>query len=174
MNGAPPLEQLRGLHIPADPHWWPLVPAWWLAALLLISLMVGASILMVRWYRARRWRVLARAEYRLIAAIELNSAQQCAKVVRTCSKLLRRISLACYPRHEVAGLTGMRWLQHLDAMSGSNEFSGGVGQLLITVPYKNQMPNKETVGELLALTWRTLQRASSSTDNASQQGIDHD
>jgi cbb3-type cytochrome oxidase subunit 3 len=45
--------RLRDIHLPPDPAWWPPAPGWWvLAALILLSLLIGAW----RWRRYRRAR----------------------------------------------------------------------------------------------------------------------
>jgi len=51
------------------------------------------------------------------------------------SILLRRVSLSCYPRRQVAGLTGRAWLSLLDRCLPGEEFQQGAGRVLIDAPY---------------------------------------
>jgi hypothetical protein len=55
----------------------------------------------------------------------------------TClSGLLRRAMLAYSPRHDVAGLTGTRWLEWLDRGLVDRPFSEGPGRALSDLPYR--------------------------------------
>ena len=55
------------------------------------------------------------------------------------SILLRRVALAKFPHHQVAGLVGIKWLQFLDKTGNTQEFTNGVGKFLCTAPYQ-QLP----------------------------------
>ena len=54
-TAAPAGPDLRDIHLPPEPSWWPLAPGWWvLVVLLLAALLLGAWL----WRRHRRvlWR----------------------------------------------------------------------------------------------------------------------
>ena len=55
-------------------------------------------------------------------------------VGRALSHFLRRLSRQTVPA--AATLAGEHWLNHLDACAATNEFTAGVGRVLIEAPYR--------------------------------------
>ncbi|MEC8346800.1 MAG: DUF4381 domain-containing protein, partial [Pseudomonadota bacterium] len=43
---ADPLDALKDIYLPVEPHWWPPAPGWWIAAVL---------VLIGLWWLGRRW-----------------------------------------------------------------------------------------------------------------------
>ena len=159
MNDAVATDGLRGLHLPVEPGWWPPGPAWWIAALVVAALIIFAVIVIARRRDARRWQLAALSEWRSIKGIGLNNPGERIEVVQACSRLLRRVALALFPRLDVAGLTGERWLMQLDNLGQTSAFSNGVGRLLVDAPYKPESPKPREVAQLLELTRTTIRRA---------------
>ena len=124
----PDLSQLRDIHLPDAVSWWPPAIGWWVLALLLVL-----TELLIRWsyrrYKAGRWRKVALAELEAIRR-QTDSVQQ----VKSISALLRRVAVTCYPRHEVAALTGEAWLKFLDGALKESRFQTQ-GNILISAPY---------------------------------------
>ncbi len=159
MSGTLSTEGLRGLHLPTEPGWWPLGPAWWISGLAVLVLIAVIIIVVQRWRNARRWRVAAMAEWRAIEDADLNTPAQCSDVVRACSRLLRRIAITLRQPSYIAGLTGEQWLRQLDNLGQTSAFSSGVGRLLVDAPYKPEPPESREVRQLLELTRTTIRRA---------------
>ena len=134
--------QLRDIHLPAEPGWWPLAPGWWIVAALALVLLVWASRIALRRYRLhqQRQRLLARLD-----ALARPDGRLTPDAVAEISTLLRRLALMRYPRQRVAALTGVEWLrfldQTLDQTGGNDGFSHGPGQVLATGPYRASLPN---------------------------------
>lgn len=125
-----PLE-LRDIHPPAPPDFWPPAPGWWLvAALLLAMLLVIGRAGWRAWGRWRRQRVIL-AELARLRAKHAASPALAAAV----SALLKRVALTRYPRTEVAALTGEAWLRFLDRTGGDGRFTAGPGRVLAEAPY---------------------------------------
>lgn len=126
--------ELRDIHLPAPPGWWPPAPGWWLLALL--ALLAVAYGLRWLWWRERRrrWRRRVRAELERIAAAHAHSADALA-LATDLSRLLRRASLLLDPR--AAALRGEDWLAFLDARlpAGSTTFRDE-GKALVDAPYR--------------------------------------
>jgi len=104
---------LRDLHLPEPIDWWPLAPGWWV---LIALALIGLGWLLVKAWR--RWQFNAPRRY-AIQALETLEAEYLSHrnpvtLGQQLSELLRRGMLAYAPRHEVAGLTGERWLAWLD------------------------------------------------------------
>jgi len=122
-----PLAALRPLHPPMPVDWWPPAPGWWvLGVLLLVSL--GWAI----WrYQRSALRRAALTELRRLEQDEPDDKRLSAGV----NQLLRRVALACFPRKQVAGLSGEAWLRFLEAQARVKGFIGGPGRVLATAPY---------------------------------------
>ena len=122
-----PLAALRPLYTPEPVGWWPPAPGWWLLAGLAMLLMVAG------WWYYRRTALqrAAMGELRRLERHESGDTRFAADV----NRLLRRVSLACFPRHQVAGLSGEAWLQFLDSRSRKKGFCRGPGRVLATGPF---------------------------------------
>lgn len=96
------LENLHGIVEPAPVSlWWPLAPGWW-AVLALLALATAIGIW--RFVRARRLNAYRRQG---LAELDITPPQELPA-------LLKRVALSAYPRDEVAGLTGDRWIEFLN------------------------------------------------------------
>lgn len=129
-----PLLQLRDVHAPPPPQFWPPAPGWWLLAALAI-----ASALLLGRYAYRRYR-LRRQRQRIIGALlDLEQGFEHAKApdfVAQVSVLLRRVALSRFPRARVASLSGQEWLRFLDETGGGGRFSCAPGKVLASGPYQ--------------------------------------
>jgi hypothetical protein len=132
---------LHDIHLPPPVGWWPPAPGWWALGLLLATALALAA-----WaWRRRRRSMSAPSHADLVAEVwrtwqglqsRLADPYAMADGVRELSMLIRRVALTLHGRGEVAGLTGQRWLQFLDAPLGGSEFSRGPGRILIQGPYQ--------------------------------------
>lgn len=131
MNGP----QLRDIHLPADPLWWPPAPGWWL--LLLLAALVLAALL---WWR---WRLrnppLSRLSMRELARIRQD--YQAGRVDRrtavdTLSRLLRRVLIGYRGRAAAASSTGDGWLQQLEELAPRQAFDAEQLQWLARARYR--------------------------------------
>ncbi|MEP6880575.1 MAG: DUF4381 domain-containing protein, partial [Dokdonella sp.] len=39
-----PGPELRDIHLPADPSWWPPAPGWWILAAILLGVTIWAAV----------------------------------------------------------------------------------------------------------------------------------
>ena len=132
MNSGSELP-LRDIHLPDPVSWWPPAPGWWmLLALLLVIALLGGYL-----YRRYRRNALRRAAQRLLHRIgeDYRQSGDARVLAQQLSILLRRVSLSCYPRQQVAGLTGCDWLSLLDRTLPGDQFQQGAGRALIEAPY---------------------------------------
>lgn len=129
------LAGLRGYRLPDPVAWWPPAPGWWLLGALLL---VAAAALGWWGLRRRRCTAAAREAQRELAQLRRGRphGQDGAAVIRGLSRLLRRYTLARYPRAEVAALTGEAWLAFLDEHGGDGRFRDGPGRQLVEAPYR--------------------------------------
>jgi hypothetical protein len=130
---TPPVLDLRDVHAPPFPDFWPPAPGWWVALALLAALLVLVAVQLYRRYRLRRLRrqVLSSLDT-LVAGYSPESA---VGFVTEVSILLRRVALRRFPRRRVAALFGPDWCRFLDETGGEGGFSRGAGQVLASGPY---------------------------------------
>jgi hypothetical protein len=125
---------LRDIHLPPPPGWWPPAPGWWLLAAFVLAICIGIFIYLHRKTRAaRQRRAVLRELDRCIHAAHGEPVALAAQL----SRFLRRMSLRDAP--DAAALTGERWLEHLDRCTTGDEFSRGIGRVLIEAPFRPVM-----------------------------------
>jgi len=134
---------LRDIHLPDTVAWWPLAPGWWIL-LALVVLAIATVYLYKLWHYKRR--MLQEAEQELSQLAEAFQAHQDARqTIELLSALLRRVGIVAFPQHDVAGLTGIAWLEFLDhTLAGSStavsrRFDNELGRYLITAPYAQRV-----------------------------------
>lgn len=164
------LQQLKDVSLPDSPGWWPPAPGWWL--LLLAVFIVAATVFWLIKKRAARdssnaWRRSALQEHNGLRHSILNGEDQTG-VIAQLSVLMRRVALAVEPRGRIASLTDDQWLEKLDAIGGTSEYTTGVGRVLYRHQYqRTQLFDEETVTDLFKLTGETIKNASP----AAQAGV---
>ena len=150
-DSADLLNNLRDIHTPPPVSWWPPAPGWWL-----LLGMVIAGLLFWWWlWRARRWRRDALRELQALE-LEFHTSGDVVTCVAQVSALVRRVALSV--RTPVAALTGEAWLKYLDELGSTQEFSTGIGRVLITAPYARA--DSVDVPQLIKLVQRWLKRVS--------------
>lgn len=121
--------QLRDIHLPAEPSWWPPAPGWWLLTVLVV-VMLGLGVrAALRWLRARRRMRLLQAEFAAAADV----ADPLLRL-RALSELLRRAARLADPL--APALQGEAWLAFLDRYTGDSAFTQGAGRMLLDAPYR--------------------------------------
>jgi len=157
MNPIDPSQlPLRDIHLPGAVGWWPPAPGWWM--LLGLAALGGFAL----WLRYRS-RYRERAAIRSLQAVAAALASGKAPVVciQRISMILRRFAMSVGAAAPVAGLTGEAWLRFLDSRWARDEFSAGIGRVLIFGPYAPaDRVSASDVGALneLCLDWIRAQR----------------
>ena len=86
-----PLQQLRDVHTPVAPEWWPPAPGWWL---LCIAAVVGTVFISKRLWRAHRARSPIRSARTLIGELKASHNQgqiDTLRYVHDCNEVLKRL-----------------------------------------------------------------------------------
>ncbi len=122
---------LRDIHLPAEPGWWPPAPGWWL----LLALAAAAAIAAFLWWRRHRAERVRRLAFAELDALRERCAGEPARLPAELSRWLRRVTLSLVPRGEVAGLTGEAWLATLQRLSPGSRLPRDYSQMLLEGPY---------------------------------------
>jgi len=162
------LEQLKDVALPADPGWWPLAIGWWIAILAALIVCGVAYFLINRVLKKREqdtWRTMALIEHQRISD-EFSTGKNRNKTLAELSVLMRRVALAVQSRRSVASLTDDQWLQSLDIIGETSEYTDGVGNLLYRHQYQRELQiDDDAVSELFELTKSTVKKAGHHTSN---------
>jgi len=121
---------LRDIHLPPAIGWWPPAPGWWI----LLGLILAGAV--AAWLRYRsRYRERAALKGLKAIAGALAAGSDPVLCVQRISMILRRFAMSLDIELPVAGLTGEAWLRFLDSRWPRDEFSAGIGRVLIFGPY---------------------------------------
>jgi hypothetical protein len=132
------LQQLRDIHVPAEPTWWPPAPGWWIIAALLLGAAVWGALQLLRAYRnaapTRRARVLLRELYDAYDAGRVSPDEY----AHGCNALLKRLFVHGLGVDAARPVSDAQWLAMLDRCAGETAFSCGPGQALGNERFRRQ------------------------------------
>ena len=132
--------QLRDIHLPGPVDAWPPAPGWWIAAVVVLGLLIWIGVIAWRHLKIYRQRkhILGLLEQLELSSSDIHTPEFIAQL----SRLIRRIALLRFPERAVAPLTGEDWLTFLDETGGNGGFRNGPGQVLAEGPYVRDLPGK--------------------------------
>ncbi len=138
-GSSDPLAALRDIHLPEPISWWPPAPGWWLLSVGLILLVLLA------WFSYRYYQrgAIKRAALNELNQIASHYREQPHQLLQQLSQLLRRVALVTQPRSSVAGLSEEAWLAFLDRFTDQQQFTQGVGRVLLHGPYQKELVDFE-------------------------------
>lgn len=132
----PPGPELRDIHMPADPSWWPPAPGWWMLAVIVIGLLTWLLLWLRTRNRRRQWQQRIMAELDHISA-NATLRSDPPRLIGELSQLLRRSGRLIDANS--SALRGTAWLAFLDGQLGGEEFSQGSGRIFLDGPYQRQV-----------------------------------
>jgi Ca-activated chloride channel family protein len=133
-----------------------LLPQTWPSRIALALLLAGVAAAIWGFVRHRyinRYRREALAE---LDRIRRADPEARSELLARLTLLVRRTALAAFPRGTVAPLVGAAWLSFLDRSYGGEEFSRGVGRLLVDGPYQGRPPDDAELQSLVGLVSRWI------------------
>ncbi len=148
------LEKLHEILLPDPVSWMPQTVGWYVVFGLIVVVIGGWVFGRLRRFWKNRYRGYALAELEVIGQ-ELQRPEKRAKALAKIPVLLKWTALAAFPRSDVAGLSGEKWLAFLDKSMGAKRFTGDEGRLLPELAYApapriSKLPD-ETIGKLLQI-----------------------
>ncbi len=136
---ADPLQQLRDIALPAAPSWWPPAPGWWL----LLALGIGLLGWLIHLLRKRhQQRAPQRYATQLYAQLQQRYANQeltSGQYVHGTNQILKRLLIHQAWHKDAIAATDTKWLQLLDQLDNSQDFSTGPGQVLGNARFASTM-----------------------------------
>ena len=115
-----PLQQLRDVHLPLEPGWWPPAPGWWL--LTCICIVAVFFLGLTAWRGHKRKRPIRSAKVLLEDTL--------TDYVNRANEILKRLLVMALGIRSLATTSNEDWLRALDRISGSNDFSQNCGYIL--------------------------------------------
>ena len=125
---------LRDIHLPDAISWWPPAPGWWILLALIITLLIFIPKL----YRRLTFIPLnkvASLTFKNIVA-QYNKTHNDSIFIMETSQFLRQTAMSYYGREDIAQLTGDKWVQALNNITGQDYFNNDIKQSLINAPYQ--------------------------------------
>jgi len=140
-----PLENLHDITEVTTASWWPLAWGWWLAAIVVISLIISLVVLIMR-------RIAYNASARHAQALLRSNQFSSLAEVNTIAK---RFALAYGTRKEIAGLSGNSWLNYMLKTIPESERQQFAAELKSFEPllYQPVDTNQITSYQKLVLQW---------------------
>ncbi len=124
------LQQLRDIHLPSEPSWWPPAPGWWLVTLLVLILVFWGIRTLRHAWRRRQPIKLARSYYAdVYAAFQQGDIDGGTYLNRT-NELLKRLYIHGIGDDGARSASDAEWLEYLDGKLGTPGFSSGPGRQL--------------------------------------------
>ena len=124
------LQQLRDIHLPADPAWWPPAPGWWLLALGVLGLLIWLGSKLRAAYRRRQPFKLARQYYDDIYTAFARGEIDGPAYLQQTNELLKRLFIHGVGDDRARSANDAHWLAYLDEQSASTNFTNGPGSQL--------------------------------------------
>ena len=107
-----PLDQLRDIHPPPPPGFWPLAPGWWVLAAATLLATAAVALWLIRRHRDNRYRRTA------LTALSRTTAARGDLPLPDLLALIRRTARAANPASDWAALSAAALLQRLDRATG--------------------------------------------------------
>lgn len=156
VSPAQELQQLRDIHVPEAPGWWPPAPGWWLLA---VAVLVLAGWLIWRARRAQRRRrplVRARALYEELHRRFQRGELTTRQYLDQSNELIKRALIHGLGEVEARRASGRQWLELLDRHLGEPAFTQGPGRLLGNERFRPHLADDVDAESLHPLVKRLL------------------
>lgn len=124
------VNNLEPISPPEPVAFWPPQPGWYVVIAILLLLLIYGIYKYVQYKKRNAYRKRALAELE-----NLNKHNPDQTLLADLNALLKVTALKGYPRHLVAELTGMPWLEFLERTEPRSKFSKAPGTLLVEASF---------------------------------------
>lgn len=125
-----PLQQLRDVHPPLEPGWWPPAPGWWLVAVVCVIAAIYAVLSVWLAYQRRRPIRNARAMLDDLLLAYQNGHIDTLTYANNANEILKRLLVIALGIKSLAAVADTDWLEALDRITNSRDFSAGHGSIM--------------------------------------------
>ena len=146
------LLDLRDIHSPAPPSWWPPAYGWWIVAITLLALLGFAAWRFLARYRRMRPYLLARKEAQTLTRQRLDFMLSPRAYADAVNALYKRILVHVENRRDVIELYGQPWLQCLSERFKHSGFVNGAGAPLGSERFEPRPLDDSELPELVIST----------------------
>ena len=125
-----PLQQLKPLHLPPDPSWWPPAIGWWVLLLVLVILTAWTVYSMTKFFRAMR--PVRHGKYLLsdlYTSLKLGHISD-EDFVHLSNQLIKRVLVPGLGENQIFKAIWIAMAGGARFNLGSNSFSQGAGKVL--------------------------------------------
>ncbi len=150
------LQQLRDIHVPEPPGWWPPAPGWWLTGTLLAAALMWLGWRLIRAERQRRPLRHARRLYQDLHRRQRAGEMDTRGYLNASNELIKRVLIHGLGEREARRATGRAWLELLDRHLDEPAFTRGPGRALGDDRFRPEM--EVDVAAVHALVERLLVR----------------
>ena len=125
-----PLQQLRDVHAPLAPEWWPPAPGWWLLSLATVMAVLWFVRLLWQAHTARRPIRRAKAMIRALRHSHDQGRIDTLQYIHKSNEILKRLLVNALGIRHLGATSDDQWLNALDTITKGREFSEGCGKIL--------------------------------------------
>ena len=141
--------QLRDIHLPGAPDFWPPALGWWLLFSIIFFVSFWALLKTKKYKQSKKQHQVL---FNRVTELEDQLRKDLSnETLAEFNILLRQLAVTYYPRAEIASLTGGDWLHFLDQSGKTDEFSRGAGRILIDAPYQSGQLQNLNIDEFIPL-----------------------
>lgn len=122
MDKAAPTLELRDIHLPTDPGFWPLAVGWWI---LIVVIGIMAYFAYKKWTKLKQLKQVNRLLQDELLSIREHFKQHQDKhrLAADVSELLKRFVRHVLKDSNATSLTGEDWIEYLNSRVGSGVFT---------------------------------------------------
>ena len=124
------LQQLRDIHLPDPPGWWPPAVGWWILGLAILAAVVGLVYAWRYWQSKRAPLKQALAQLDELHQAFLENRLDAVAYADQADRLIKRVLIHAGHRRDVARLSGQAWVDYLSSILDDPEFSTHAGRAL--------------------------------------------
>ena len=146
------LLDLRDIHSPTPPPWWPPAYGWWLVAITLLALLGAIAWYCFIRYRTMRPYMIVRKEAQTLTRERLDFMLSPRAYADAVNALYKRLLVHVEGRHDVKELYGQPWLQCLGERFKHSGFVDGAGTTLGPKRFEPRPLDDSTLPDLVTAT----------------------